>query len=96
MPIGGRGATASQSAGSAGDLCGSAYRYLLMRLKAGPGMFAVHYDATVDIDHHTESPGRLDEVQIAQLPPAVLPYIFPSRYCQSDRLCKLATREFGH
>jgi transglutaminase-like putative cysteine protease len=72
----------------------TATRY--MRLKAEPGMFAVHYDATVDIDHHTESPGRLDEVQIAQLPPAVLPYVYPSRYCQSDRLYKFASREFGH
>ena len=28
--------------------------------------------------------------------PQVLRYIYPSRYCQSDRLLKLAMREFGH
>jgi len=67
-----------------------------MRLKAEPGQLTVHYDATVDITHHTESPGRLEEVPIAQLPPEVIPYIYPSRYCQSDRLQKFATREFGH
>jgi transglutaminase-like putative cysteine protease len=36
------------------------------------------------------------EVPIARLPPEVLPYIYPSRYCQSDRLHRFATREFGH
>jgi transglutaminase-like putative cysteine protease len=69
-------------------------RYL--RLKAEPGQLAVHYDATVDIVHHSESPGRLEEVPISKLPPEVLPYIYPSRYCQSDRLHRFATREFGH
>lgn len=44
--------------------------------------------------HHTESPERLEEVPIAQLPPEVLPYIYPIRYCQSDRLHKFATQEF--
>jgi len=67
-----------------------------MRLKAEPGPLAVHYDATVDIAHHSESPGRLEEVPISRLPPDVLPYMYPSRYCQSDRLHKFATREFGH
>jgi len=67
-----------------------------MRLQANVGTLVLRYDATVDIAHHFESPGRLEEVPIAQLPPEVLPYIYPSRYCQSDRLYKFATREFGH
>jgi transglutaminase-like putative cysteine protease len=67
-----------------------------MRLKAEPGEFAVRYDATVDIAHYIESPARIAEVPIAQVPPEVLPYIYPSRYCQSDRLHRFATREFGH
>jgi len=67
-----------------------------MRLKADPGQLAVRYDATVDIAHHFESTERLAEVPISQLPPEALPYIYPSRYCQSDRLRKFATREFGH
>ena len=25
----------------------------------------------------------------------IIPYIFPSRYCQSDKLQRLATKEFG-
>ncbi len=36
------------------------------------------------------------EVPVAQLPGAVLPYLYPSRYCESDRLHRLAVKEFGH
>jgi len=32
---------------------------------------------------------------VAQLPASVLSYIYPSRYCQSDRLRRMAMREFG-
>ncbi len=67
-----------------------------LRLTAQPGPLKVRYDATVDIDHHFESPARIQEVPIAELTPAILPYIYPSRYCQSDRLRRFATREFGH
>ncbi|HTE15519.1 MAG TPA: transglutaminase family protein, partial [Burkholderiales bacterium] len=67
-----------------------------MRLKTGPGPLAIRYDATVCIDHYLESPERIEEVPISKLPPSVLPYLYPSRYCQSDRLRRFATREFGH
>ncbi len=67
-----------------------------MRLQANPGPLTIRYDATVDISHFSESPGNLREVPISQLPSEVLPYIYPSRYCQSDRLGKLATWEFAH
>src|SRR5687768_12233466 len=66
------------------------------RLRADPGPLLVRYEAVVDIDHHRESPARLEEVPIAQLPPQVLAFIYPSRYCQSDRLRRFANREFGH
>ena len=69
-------------------------RYL--RLRAGPGPLTVRYESTVDIDHHRESPSLLDEVPIARIPEQVLPFIYPSRYCQSDRLRRFAGREFGH
>lgn len=72
----------------------TANRYL--RLRAQPGNLSVHYAATVDIDHHRVSPASLQEVPISQIPATVLPYIYPSRYCQSDRLRRYANREFGH
>ena len=67
-----------------------------LRLKAFAGPLTVHYEATVDLDHYTAAPEQLNEVAVANLPGPVLPYIYPSRYCQSDRLLRLATHEFGH
>ncbi|MGH6648420.1 transglutaminase-like domain-containing protein [Aquabacterium sp.] len=67
-----------------------------MRLKAGQGPLMVRYEATVDIAQVYSLPSSLGEAPIAQLPMAVLPYIYPSRYCQSDQMTALATREFGH
>lgn len=69
-------------------------RYL--RLKAFPGPLLVRYEAIVDLDHHTAPPEQIAEVPVADLPGSVLPYVYPSRYCQSDRLHKLAVKEFGH
>jgi transglutaminase-like putative cysteine protease len=40
--------------------------------------------------------GGIGEVPVSNLPASVLPYIYPSRYCQSDRLRRYAMREFGH
>jgi len=68
-------------------------RYL--RLTAAPGPLQVLYNATVEIDHHIQLPATIGEVPVARLPAAVLGYIYPSRYCQSDRLHKFAMREFG-
>jgi transglutaminase-like putative cysteine protease len=67
-----------------------------MRLRAGPGPVTVRYEATVDIDHHRVAPSLLGEVPIAAIAPHVMPFIYPSRYCQSDRLRRFAGREFGH
>ena len=67
-----------------------------LRLKAFGGPLSVRYDATVDLDHYTAQPDQIGEVSVANLPGQVLPYIYPSRYCQSDRLHRLAVKEFGH
>jgi transglutaminase-like putative cysteine protease len=67
----------------------------LMRLHAAPGPLRVGYAATVDIDHHVAEPDTLAEIPVRLLPLDVVPYIYPSRYCESDRLLKLANVEFG-
>ncbi len=67
----------------------------LLRLTAFGGPLTVRYEATVDLDHATAQPHLLAEVPVADLPGAVLPYLYPSRYCQSDRLHRLAVTEFG-
>jgi transglutaminase-like putative cysteine protease len=66
-----------------------------MRLHAWPGTLALAYAATVDVSHHCAQPTQLAEVPVHRLPPPVMSYLYPSRYCQSDRLIRFATREFG-
>lgn len=67
-----------------------------MRLHADPGPLTVSYSATVDLNHYRSEPANLAEVPVRQLPLEVMAYIYPSRYCQSDRLVKFAINEFGH
>jgi len=67
-----------------------------LRLKAYAGPLRVRYEAMVDLNHYSTSTAQINEVPVASLPGAVLPYIYPSRYCQSDRLHRLAVKEFGH
>ena len=68
-------------------------RYLRISAMAGP--LSVYYSATVDLNHHMADPSQIAEVPVAMLPTKVLGSIYPSRYCQSDRLHRLAMREFG-
>jgi transglutaminase-like putative cysteine protease len=65
------------------------------RLHVAPGPLKVSYRATVDVLHHRAQPEALHEVPIRSMPLEVMPYIYPSRYCQSDRLLKFAFQEFG-
>ena len=66
-----------------------------MRLRAMPGNLHLNYMATVDLMHHLGDPAQIAEVPVSRLPLPVMSYIYPSRYCQSDRLVKLAINEFG-
>lgn len=66
-----------------------------LRLTATPGPLSLLYEATVDLRAHACAPELLREVPVAQLPDETLPYLYPSRYCQSDRLSQLATSLFG-
>ena len=68
-------------------------RYL--RVRALPGELRVTYQTTVDLRHHFAQASRLDEIPVSRLPPDVVVYIYPSRYCPSDRLIRFATTEFG-
>ena len=67
----------------------------LLRMRAAPGPLLLHYQVTVDIAHQQIDPGLLPEMPVAQLPDAVLVYLYPSRYCPSDLLAPLALAEFG-
>ncbi|MCW7540107.1 transglutaminase family protein [Aquabacterium sp. A7-Y] len=65
------------------------------RLQAMPGLLNVSYKATVDLTHHRADPSMLAEVPVHRLPLHVMQYVYPSRYCESDRLGRLAIKEFG-
>ncbi|MEY2688662.1 MAG: hypothetical protein RL375_2860 [Pseudomonadota bacterium] len=67
-----------------------------MRLTALSGVLRIEYDLVVDLVHRHDDPSALAEMPVRLLPPEVLTYLYPSRYCQSDRLLALATAEFGH
>jgi len=66
-----------------------------LRLRAQPGDLSLQYRALVDITHHIADPATIAEVPVQRLPPEVMGYIHPSRYCQSDRLGRFAMAEFG-
>ena len=68
-------------------------RYLRLRAEKGP--LRVYCETVVDLVHHRAPPATLPEVSIAELPADTLSYLYPSRYCQSDRLNRFAFAEFG-
>jgi len=65
------------------------------RLIAPPGGFKITYSAHVRLDHPTEVPNAVQEIPPGELPLSVLTQLYPSRYCQSDRLDRFANRTFG-
>jgi len=68
-------------------------RWLRLRAEAGP--LSVQYNGTVTIDHLMTAPEQLLQVPVNELPSDVFVYLYPSRYCQSDRLQKFALEEFA-
>lgn len=67
----------------------------MLRLQARRGSLVIRYQATVDIRHRLSQPEQLYETPIADLPSEAFAYLYPSRYCESDRLIHMACREFG-
>lgn len=68
-------------------------RYI--RINAPAGELQISYQATVALSQFEANPETLQEVEPAHLPLETLHYLYPSRYCQSDRLMNLAQSEFG-
>lgn len=66
-----------------------------MRLHGLPGELLVSYTASIELNHHFAEPAQIAEVPVRNLPLDAMGYIYPSRYCQSDRLLRLANNEFG-
>lgn len=64
------------------------------RLVASPGELTVCYRAEVETTYQMNDPDAVREVAVERLPPEVLVYLSPSRYCQSDKLSRLAFSTF--
>lgn len=60
-----------------------------------PCMLKINYHAVVDNTIKLINAEDLDDVPISQLEPYILPNLYPSRYCQSDKLYRLANNKFG-
>ena len=60
------------------------------------GSLIIHYEATVELTAAIDFANGLFEQQYMELPADALPYLNPSRFCESDLLGTFALREFGN
>lgn len=67
----------------------------LLRFDAPTGDFAVRYEAVVTLDDDPVDPSSLSEYSFREIPADVMPYLNPSRYCESDKIGRFAARLFG-
>ena len=70
---------------------GNRYRRMILP----PGTHRIVYDAEVETMPFTGRPEEIAEVPVSRLPFDVVPHLYPSRYCQSDKLGRFAWRQFG-
>lgn len=61
----------------------------------GAGPFRADYRATVEVERRAHEIAGLDPTPYFELPPEAVPFIWPSRYCQSDRFESFVAKEFG-
>jgi transglutaminase-like putative cysteine protease len=66
-----------------------------LRLRAHAGELVMRYAAQVELRHHRQHTADVQEIRIPNLPGPVLPFLYPSRYCESDKLNALAMQQFG-
>jgi len=59
------------------------------------GEFRAEYSATVNVDRPPPALAGLPVTPLSDLPDQAIPYLWPSRYCEADRLEAMVGREFG-
>jgi transglutaminase-like putative cysteine protease len=73
---------------------GSGNRFL--RLETGQHeRLSLRYTAAVDCEFKVRATGEIETTPVGELDDAAIQFLFPSRYCQSDRLARLAWDLFG-
>ena len=63
---------------------------LCQRLVAPPGPFSVHTSADIEADDLADTAPGAHFIPVEKLPDVVLPFLLPSRYCESDRFTVMA------
>ena len=70
---------------------------IVHRFELPRGRTTVRHDNFISTPAERENTGAIDApVPVGELPPRVLRYTLPSRYCDSDRLMDFAFQKFGH
>jgi Transglutaminase-like enzymes, putative cysteine proteases len=59
------------------------------------GNTRIRYEAVMDVERAALNIAGLSVASRRELPPDVIHYLFPSRYCESDRLVTYAAKRFG-
>jgi transglutaminase-like putative cysteine protease len=67
----------------------------LHRIVVQPGVLRISYQGNVQLAPEINRPISVGESNTSAIPPEVLTYLNPSRYCQSDLLARFAFEEFG-
>ena len=62
---------------------------------AAEGPFLTRYTATVDVSRPAVALDGLKPCRCSTLPPDVVPYLWPSRYCEADKFEAFVERQFG-
>ena len=65
------------------------------RVIAPAGTLHIEYTATVDLAPALDEPSTVGELTPAELPLSTFTHLYPSRYCQSDKLERFARSTFG-
>ncbi len=60
------------------------------------GLYEIRYEATVEVRRDEFPAGSLIDAGPSSFQAPVLPFLYPSRYCQSDRLGRLTFDMFGN
>lgn len=66
-----------------------------IRLDAQPGPLNLSYNATLNLSPDVDSSSDLGEMEHKEIPVEILPFLSPSRYCESDQLARYAWKAFG-
>ena len=64
---------------------------LCQRLAAPPGRFSVHTSTDTEVANAADSAPGAPFVEVQHLPEGTLPFLLPSRYCESERFTQMAS-----